>query len=180
MIADKTRMTAQEYFQLPETNARVNLLDGELIISPSSTPLHQERLSDTMDLLNVLIQPIGGRVFLSPLEIHFDEYNVAQPDTFWIAPDSRAVVTELRVEGPPDLAVEVLSADSVKLDRVKKFHLYEKYGVREYWIIDPNGVVDVFSHKDGHFELVGIFDSEDTFHSPLLGQPVEVKRLFLF
>jgi Uma2 family endonuclease len=179
MVMEKTRITAQEYAQLPETSTPMQLLDGEIIVSPSPRRVHQETVGASHLLLAELTKPLGGYLYIAPMDVYLDDENIPQPDLFWLAPDTVARRGEMRIEGPPDLIIEVLSPASVKLDRVKKYNLYEKYGVREYWILDPIGVVDVFTHKDGHFELVGIYDSEDTFSSPLLGQPVEVKRLFL-
>jgi Uma2 family endonuclease len=129
-------------------------------------------------LLKQVARERGGRVFVSPLDVHLDEINVPQPDLIYLAPDSRCVVAEKRLVGAPDLLVEVLSPGSVKRDRSEKFLLYERYGVREYWIIDPRDqLVEVWQLREGRFSLLGAFAIGETFDSPLVGT-VEVARLF--
>jgi Uma2 family endonuclease len=66
-------------------------------------------------------------------------------------------------KGTPDMKIEILSPASVKLDRWKKYELYEKAGVNEYWIVDViNESVEVFILKERHYELQGVYNREDT------------------
>ena len=81
--------------------------------------------------------------------------------------------------GPPELAVEVLSPSTSRHDKTVKFLLYEKSGVREYWIVDPDHQqMEVWQLTDGEYELFGIFRTDDTFNSPALGsQTIDLNSL---
>lgn len=107
---------------------------------------------------------------IAPLEVYFDDQNIPQPDVIYLAPESRCKVTPKRLEGPPELIVEVLSLGTARTDRVKKFRLYEHFAVREYWLIEPSeGVIEVFSHDETRFVRLGGFEAGETFVSPVLG-----------
>ncbi len=81
-----------------------------------------------------------GRVFSSPIDVilggQTDAENVVQPDILFIAKDRLDIITETNILGTPDLMVEVLSASSMRRDRVDNMEIYAKFGVKEYWIID--------------------------------------------
>lgn len=174
----KTPVTAEQFFQLPETNQFVELLDGEVIMSPSPIPEHQDVVGNSYIVLKQAAKQRGGRAFIAPLDVQFDQLNVPQPDAIYLTPDSRCVVEEMRLVGVPDLLVEVISPSSIKRDRSDKFLLYERFGVREYWLIDPRDqLVEVWQGKEGHFSLLGVFSPEETFESSLIGT-VEVTALF--
>jgi Uma2 family endonuclease len=174
MVAQiKTRMTAAEFFELPESNQFIELLDGELIMSPSPLTRHQRMSGWFFALLLDLIP--NGELFYAPMDVYFDDDNVPQPDIMWVAESSKCVITEKRLVGPPDLIVEVLSPGTAANDRKKKFELYQKYGVREYWIADPvHLLLDVWQLVDGAFVWLGAFGTTDTFISPVLGKSVSL------
>jgi Uma2 family endonuclease len=89
-------------------------------------------------------------------------------------------VTDKQLEGPPDLLVEVFSPGTVRKDKREKYHLYERYGVREYWMVDPVGqYVEVCVWKDGKYFHQGVYGADDSFESPVLGgKTVELKGIF--
>jgi Uma2 family endonuclease len=124
------------------------------------------------------IQKIGGKAY-QDVEVVFDDENSVAPDVVYIAKNNtRCQITDKRLYGIPDLAIEILSASTGKRDRGEKYHLYEKYGVAEYWLIDPaNQYVEVFIYNDGVYQRLGVFAPEDAFISPLLGQSVDVSAL---
>ena len=181
MVEQIRRMTAAEFEALQaESDERIELINGELSVSPTPIPKHQSDQFNISFLLGKLLPVIGGRVYTAPLEVYFDTDNRPQPDVMWIAPDSRCVITEKRLEGPPDLIVEIISPSTERQDRVKKFHLYEKNGVREYWIVDSEpGLIEVWVLLNGKYERQGIYEPGDTFTSPVLsGQSIDVAAIF--
>lgn len=174
----KTRVTADEFFQLPESNQFIELIDGEIIMSPSPVPDHQDIIGNGFVLLRQVAKERGGRVFVSPMDVYLDDTNVPQPDVIYLAPDSRCAVTDKRLVGAPDLVVEVLSPGSIKRDRGEKFLLYERHGVREYWIVDPRDqLADVWQLRDGRYSLLGAFAAGESFESGLAGS-VDAAALF--
>jgi len=175
--AIRERITAAEYAQMPETNLPVELIDGEIIEMPSPKTEHQQISGNLYSLIKTLIP--GGSVFYSPLDVHLDEYNVVQPDIFWVS--GQESLCKLGKDGywhgAPDLVVEILSEGTGLRDRREKFRLYEKHGSKEYWLVEPGQkYLEVWALADGQFKRLGVFGADDTFESPALGgAKVELK-----
>lgn len=164
MIA-RTRMTAEEFRQLPETNRTTQLLAGEIVVSPSPAPGHQRVLAKLFRLLDGHIK--DGEVVLSPMDVYLDEINVVQPDLFWASANGKCKAREDGWYGTPDLIVEVLSPGSSRRDKVDKYRLYEQHGVREYWIIEPTAQwIEAHILTDGKFAHIGTYAGGDRFVSP--------------
>lgn len=175
----KVQMTASEFLELPETMTPTQLIDGEVIMSPSPEILHQDLVAQGYEFLKALVP--NGKVRFSPLDVWLDEVDVVQPDIFWIAEGGACKPSKNRKHfiGAPALILEVLSRGTEKLDRGKKFDLYQKHGVREYWIVHPQEqYVEVYSRVDEKLARTGVFGADETFHSPLLDKDVELKTLF--
>ncbi|MBI5666896.1 MAG: Uma2 family endonuclease [Chloroflexi bacterium] len=168
-MVERTRMTTEEYFALPETTQPMELINGELIVSPAPVPRHQGITGNTYYVVRNLTKTIGGTVYMAPIDVYLDEGQVPQPDVVYLAPDSRCQVTDKRLVGPPDLVVEVFSPGSVRKDKLDKFELYERYGVREYWMIDPlEQYIEVY-RRDGETLLwQGVYGPGQTFTSTVL------------
>jgi Uma2 family endonuclease len=130
----------------PESSVPTELWDGEIIMSPAPSPLHQEIVLNFATLLRSFVLPKGlGKVFVSPLDVVLSESRAVQPDVIYIAYARQSIVQDA-IRGVPDLVAEVISPGSWKRDRVDKKGLYEQFGVLEYWIIDPEPrVIEVLS-----------------------------------
>jgi Uma2 family endonuclease len=176
----QARVTAEEYFKLPETNQRVELLDGEIVTQMPPKHIHQRLVGLLYHLLLRLIQ--SGEIVLSPSAIHLDDENVPEPDLFWVSgSDSLCKLGEDDFwHGAPDLIVEVLLPSTARYDKDYKFKLYQKYGVREYWIVDPvHQYIEVFSLENKKFKQLGVYQADHSFESPVLNnQKVELQTLF--
>lgn len=161
-------MTAAEFFELPESDQQLELIEGEVIALPTPIPNHQRRVGRLYRLIDDL-KP-DGEVFIAPLEVYLDAHNVPQPDIVWVASSSRCRVTDKRLEGPPDLVVEVLSPGTELKDRRDKFNLYQRFGVREYWLVDPvENFIEVYRLQDGAFVRQGVYGPDESFESAALG-----------
>ena len=174
----QTRMTAAEFFDLPETNTPSELIDGVLIVSPSPATLHQRSVYKIAREVESLMP--DGEVFIAPLDVYLDDENVPQPDVMWVSAQNKSIVGKHGLMGVPDLVVEVFSPGSERQDRGKKFDLYEKHGVREDWMTDTLELyIEVHQLKDGRFVRLGVFGPGDSFISAVLGdKTVEVKHIF--
>ena len=177
MMADmtKTRMTAQEFMELPESNQIIELIDGEAVMPPSAVDGHQKASSRTHGYLFQLLKV--GELRYSPMDVYFDEHNYVQPDIFWVSPDNDHchLVDEKYWHGAPDLIIEILSPSTEERDRDDKFNLYQKHGVREYWLVEPEAkFIEVYVLLNGKFERLGVFGRGKTFESPVLGAKVDV------
>lgn len=176
------RMTAEQYSELPETNKIQELLGGELIMSPAPAPEHQDAALAVAIYLKQLIP--SGRVQIVPSDVYLDKRNVVQPDVFWAGSEGSncQIGSNRRWRGAPDLVVEILSPGTARHDRGVKSTLYEKHGVREYWLVEPAPeaqFVEVYVLSEGRFVRQGLYEPKDTFTSPVLGgQAVETGKLF--
>ena len=155
--------------ELPETNQPTELWDGELVMTPAPTPLHQEISQRFEGLLIAFVQANRpGRVYHAPIDVVFGERQVVQPDILFISRENLSIIQD-RIRGVPDLLVEIISPGTWRRDRVEKRALYEQYGVREYWIVDPEAeTVEVYRWQAGAFALHGRFVPGDVASSALL------------
>jgi Uma2 family endonuclease len=90
-----------------------------------------------VEIANYLkLHPVG-RVFVAPLDVILSTHDIVEPDVLFVATDQSDIVTEKNVQGPPALVVEVLSHSTRRRDAQAKRRLFERSGVREYWLVDP-------------------------------------------
>jgi len=136
--ATTTRLTYEDYVKLPDDGKRYEIIDGELFVNPSPIPRHQWIVVNVVAAFHSWFRAHGGgRVFVSPLDVLLEEHSIVQPDVIVIRSDRAGVVGKKNVQGPPHLAIEVLSESTRRHDEIRKRKLYERAGVDEYWIVDP-------------------------------------------
>jgi Uma2 family endonuclease len=166
--------------ELPESNLPTELWDGELIMSPAPSFLHQEIVDRFHDLLKVWVRRHQlGKTALAPLDMVLTTRLSTQPDVVFIS-NARLDIIKERVMGAADLVAEVISPGSRRRDRIDKRDLYEQHGVREYWLIDPEArTVEVLALQSGAYQLVGRWHPGERARSRLLeGFAVPVSPLF--
>jgi Uma2 family endonuclease len=162
------RMTAGEYVLLPETTYPIDLIDGQIVGYLSPTHTHQRVVLNALIVLQK--EMASGQLVISPMDVHLDEYNIIQPDLMWISgPNSLCKVgADGWLHGAPDLVCEVIAPYTINRDKITRFALYEKHGVREYWLIDPtNQWVEIFIRQEDRLLLMGVY-YKTTFLSPIL------------
>jgi Uma2 family endonuclease len=176
-VQPHTKITADEFYTIAEnTDQRLELIHGAIIEMATPTPEHQTLIVVLIQMLTGLIPQ--GKLFIAPLDVVLDDETIVQPDVMWLAHDSRCVVEKKKLRGAPDLIIEVLSPSTMRRDRTVKFELYEKFGVREYWMIDPLGILEAWSLIDKVYTLIGQFRAGEVFVSPVLNGQVDVGVLF--
>lgn len=148
------RRTYTDYCQLPE-GAPYQLIGGEFILTPAPGTYHQVVLFNlAVEMGNFVRQAGLGRVLLAPVDVYLGETEAYQPDIIFVARERMGIIEPQRINGPPDLVVEILSPATAYYDLRKKFKVYERCGVREYWIVDPQEKsVQVFVPREGKFVL---------------------------
>jgi Uma2 family endonuclease len=142
MPQTETHWTAELVRALPDDGKRYELVSGELVVTPAPAPLHQSILAALYDRMKPFLQRTGtGRILWSPADLAFGEDEILQPDLF-VLPASLprgfrawSEVTSLL------LAIEVLSPSTARYDRILKRRRYQRGGVPEYWIVDPDARV---------------------------------------
>lgn len=140
--------------ELPETHQPTELWNGEIVMSPAPHPNHQRIVGRFYKLLDQFVHKRGlGEVLVSPCDVVLTQKRVVQPDVLFIATARLGIVKNF-IDGPPDLAMEVISETSWQRDRIQKKALYEQCGLPEYWIIDPDSeTIEVFALTKGVYQL---------------------------
>lgn len=153
-------LTWEDIKDLPETAGRTEIVDGELVLSPAPSSRHQEIAT----ALGALIYPFVkrnrlGRFFSSPVHVILAPRVNYEPDLCFVAAERAELLEGPALVGPPDLAIEILSESNPAHDKVTKLRHYEQYGVREYWIADPQAEhITVYSlDTRGRYEKLGDF-----------------------
>jgi Uma2 family endonuclease len=161
-------MTVREYRLLPEDGRRWELFEGDFLVTPAPSPLHQKISRRLQHALMTQLEDTGlGEVINAPIDVIFDDLNVVQPDIVIISSARASLITERAIEGAPDVLVEILSPSSIDRDRQLKFRMYERFGVREYWIVDPNhGFLEAYRLGSTGYELRERHDRASTLSCP--------------
>lgn len=137
VVRPDIKYTYAEYATLPE-GSRYQLIEGDLILSPSPTRRHQTIVRRIFLVLNTFVAAQRlGEVYFSPLDVILDDQNVSQPDIFYVSNARASILCPEGARGGPDLCVEVLSPGTKELDRGRKRVLYARHGVIDYWVVDP-------------------------------------------
>jgi Uma2 family endonuclease len=132
------RVSYADLERAPEDGRRYELYDGEVFVVPAPLPKHQIVTLAISDFVRGYAREHGGFAVVSPIDIVFSDYDVLQPDVIYFSPDRAHLVDVNRViRHAPDLCVEVLSPSTAATDRGKKMQMFARYGVPEYWIVDP-------------------------------------------
>ena len=170
-----------EYCRLPEDAPRYEILAGVGYLTPSPGGRHQKVSANVFRGLDRFVQARQlGEVLDAPLDVVFSETDVVQPDLLYIAGDRVDILRDRGVFGPPDLAVEILSPASVRRDLQQKLTLYQRYGVREYWIIDlQNRTVDVWTSRESPLDTRRVVTAGGIIESSILpGLAMELDEIF--
>jgi Uma2 family endonuclease len=169
-----TRLTYEDFLLFPDDGRRHEIIDGEHYVTPSPNTRHQELVGRLYFELELYIRGhrAAGRAFLAPFDVIFTRWDVVEPDLLFIAADQSSIITDKNVQGPPALVVEILSPGTRKTDEQVKRRLFNRGGVREYWLVDPElDLIKVFRRQaDGSFPRVVELTREahDILTTPLL------------
>ena len=161
-----------------DDDQRWELIDGVLYnMSPAPLIRHQEILLELSSALYGYLKGKPCRLFVAPVDVRFKDlihavddetFTVVQPDLLVVCDKSK--IDAKGINGAPDICIEILSESTAYKDQSDKFMLYQKHGVREYWIVNPGlETVEVFVNKGGNFEKPLYYRKEDTLISNVLG-----------
>jgi Uma2 family endonuclease len=147
------RWTYEEHYKL-EDDQRYEIIDGNLIMVPTPDRWHQDGLSNLHFLLRLyLAKNKVGHVFFAPFDVVLDSENVVQPDIIFVSTANLGIIEKRAIFGAPDLLVEMLSPSSIRRDLRDKKTLYARFGVKEYWIGDPeNKTMEILTLRGGRYQ----------------------------
>ena len=157
--------TWNDYCSWPE-GQRWELVSGHAYaMAPSPSPRHQWVARELLRGLADFLGPRECEAFPAPLDVRLSETDVVQPDILVVCDGSQ--IRSTHIVGAPHLAVEVLSPSSLHHDRLVKLELYARYGVAEYWLVNPYPSLVEILRLDGEtYRLSAVFDADSTLTSP--------------
>jgi len=175
------KFTYEDYKNLPESETkRYELLEGELIMVPSPGSYHQQISGNLEFVLRDFVKKNNlGFIYDAPLDVVLSKENVVQPDIFFISKDRSKIIAKENIQGAPDLIIEILSKNTAARDRTLKRTLYARYGVKEYWLVDPETkTIEVLRLGEKGY-VREAFYKEGKLISPILkGLRIDLKEIF--
>lgn len=180
VIIEKKKYTYEDYLKTPD-DKRYELINGELLMTPSPIPNHQ-RISGKLEFMvrKFITENNLGEVFDAPCDVYLDNENVVQPDILFISKERLNIIGEKNIQGAPDLVIEIISENSVYRDMVQKKKLYARFRVKEYWIVIPDEKeIEVYILKDNTYQPYQTYGKADTLESPALkGLKIVLQEIF--
>ncbi len=169
----RAKLTYEDFLLFPDDGQRHELIDGQHHVTPSPFIRHQDLSIRMIMALGKFLEvhPLG-RLFHAPLDCVFTRFDVVEPDLLVVTNDQLHILTDKHIHGVPALVVEILSKGTRKVDKRTKRQLYDRVGVREYWIVDPEAdAITVYRRtENGAFPLAAELSASrnDVLMTPLL------------
>jgi len=164
------RLTYGDWLKFPDDGRLYEIIEGELYMVPPPSITHQ-RVSRELEfrLLTFLRAAARGEVLDAPVGVRLSDEDVLEPDLVVVLAEHAGRIGTQVIDGPPDLVVEILSPGSAGRDLGRKRELYERAGVREYWIVDPQARgIEVLALEGGRYSRFGLFQRGEVLRSALL------------
>jgi Uma2 family endonuclease len=172
-IADlRHQLTYEDYVLFPDDGQRHEILDGEHYVTPAPAKKHQRASMRLGSRLHVFVDGRNlGEVLAAPFDVLLSPHDVVQPDLIFVSNARAAILTDKNAKGAPDLVIEILSPGTRRVDEGIKLKRYERLGVDESWMLDPDRKTAKIFRRDGNrFVLVAelFATAGDVLATPLL------------
>jgi Uma2 family endonuclease len=166
------KLTYEDYMLSPDDGQRHEILDGEHYVTPSPFFRHQLISSRLHLRLGSLVEERKMGVVLSaPMDVVLSDHDIAQPDLLFISNERAGIITQRNIQGAPDLVIEILSDRTRRRDEGIKLECYDRCGVSEYWMFNPNRkTAKVYRRQGGKLRLAPNLSAAagDVLTTPLL------------
>jgi len=175
------KLTYDDYLLFPEDGQRHEILDGEHYVTASPFFQHQLVSSRLHSRVGPWVEARKlGVLLAAPMDVLLSPHDVAQPDLLFISNERAGIITRANVQGAPDLVVEILSKSTRNRDERLKLERYERFGVREYWLLDPDRrAAWIYRREGGRLCLAAELFMGDVLTSPLLpGLEIRLAEIF--
>jgi len=131
-------LTYDDLAAMPDDGKRYELINGELFELTGPTPKHQWTSGGLYNRLRPFVLDNElGLVYYAPINVYFTPHIVVQPDVVFVGRERAGIIRVGKIEGAPDLLMEILSPGTRRHDMITKAAIYAAFGVREYWLADP-------------------------------------------
>jgi Uma2 family endonuclease len=157
------------------------LLDGEPVQRNPPSIQHQRIARNVFRKLDqFVLEKNLGEVFFAPIALLVDDYNAPQPDVMFVSNKNANAFGDDVLVRAPELVVEILSPSTMADDRYRKRKLYARFGVKEYWVIDPkNQSIEVLALKESSYDIISFAAEKGTIRSNVLeGFTLDLKEVF--
>ncbi|MEX2303628.1 MAG: Uma2 family endonuclease [Bryobacterales bacterium] len=153
------KLTWDDLKDLPEDAGRTEIVDGDLVVSPTPSDRHQEISTALASKLYPFVRRHNrGKFYGAPVHVVLAEHVNFEPDLCFLATGNLHRLQSPVIAGPPDLVIEIISESNRTHDTVVKFQNYERYGVAEYWLVDQREqYISVWSLEQGRYVSLGAF-----------------------
>lgn len=163
----------------PDLKVKVEILENEIVITDSPFINYHHTLQTLMFGMYEWAEK-SGELYRFPLDVRLDENNVVQPSILFVSKERKSILAEACIAGAPDLAVEIEAHEQSDALRTKKLRTYEKFGVKEYWIVRiPERKISVYCLENHFYQLSCYAQAEGKVFSKILkGFEVDWKEVF--
>lgn len=176
------KMSYEEFLAWCDEDTWAEWVDGEVVIMSPVSFFHQDLADFLVAVLRIFIETLDlGWVCSAPFQMRLASLSRGrEPDILFVRKDRMSLVQQTYLDGPADLVVEIISPESVQRDREEKFAEYERAGVQEYWLLDPQQKQADFYvlGSDGHYRLVSVGEDSVYQSSVLRGFWIKVAWLW--
>jgi Uma2 family endonuclease len=165
---------------LPE-ECGYELIEGEVVKTHPPDAHHQEVAGNLFCILWGFVKKKRlGKVYYAPIDVVLSPENVVRPDIFLVDKRRLGIIKKKNVQGSPDLIIEILSTVLRDREKLQKRRLYHRYGVKEYWIADPQKkMIEQMWLIEGGYRRIGTYEVGDTMTSlTLKGLKVRLRDVF--
>ena len=182
-IFQSRRFGYDDFLRLPDDGKRHEIIDGEHLVTPLPSTRHQVVVGNLyLALADHLGACTPGAVFLAHFNVLLSDLDIVAPDLLYISHARRSILTKGHVCGAPDLVIEVVSLGTRRVDEQLKRTLYDRFGVSEYWIVDPGlDAIKVFRREDSAFVKAAELSAEAGYSLTtrlLPGFAIDLQELF--
>jgi Uma2 family endonuclease len=162
--------TYDDYCRIPDDLNTYEIIEGELFMTPAPTTKHQRTSRNLFVIMHThIVENNLGELLYAPLDVLLSNINVFQPDIIFISKENKEVLTEKNIQGIPDLAIEILSPDTARKDRINKMRVYAKFKVPHIWLLNPdNQTLEAFEiDNKTTYRLVAAHQEDEKFRPSL-------------
>jgi len=166
----RNALTYEDFLRFPDDGNRYEIIGGEMYVSKAPNLRHQRISRDLGFAIQTHLRRTGeGELLHAPLAVILSPHDIFVPDLVVVLPERASILRADAIHGAPNLVIEIVSRSTEGRDRGIKRDAYDRFGVEEYWIVDPDDDrIEVHARAKGKLELACDVGRGESFQSPVL------------